>query len=156
MKKWWIGYLLALFTLLWAKLPGPSTQEESEPSREFRIKRKSTARGGKLIEISTEAAELSWLPERVEGITIQRVKPQPDGGYIAEEAPLRSRVEVATTSSCTAELHSLRQEVMERLLGGTGHHAIVVGSVEEGRFNKQAEMIVEGKGKGIWRILRLK
>jgi hypothetical protein len=156
MKKWWVGYLLALFALLWAKLPGPSAQDEPDPSREFRFKRKGIAGKDMVFEVSTEAAELPWLSERITGITIQKVKTRPDERYVTDEAPLQSRVKVTVTSPRTAELHNLRPEVREQLLSGTGRHAIVIGSVKEERFDKQEEMIVEGKGQGIWRILRRK
>jgi len=152
MRKWWVGYLLALFALLWARLPGPSSQEEPDPSSEFRCKHIDTERGT-AIEVSTEVRRIPWLSERITGITIQKVKPGLGGWYTAEKAPLRSRVEVKVTSPGIVELHGLGLDVGERLLSGAGHYAVVMGSVEERRFNKQEEMIIEGKGDGTWRIL---
>jgi hypothetical protein len=153
MRKWWVGYLLALFALLWAKLPGPSAQEEPDPSREFRCKHIDTEKGV-AIEVSTEVRRILWLSKRTKGITIQKVEPRPDGWYAAEEAPLKSRIEVNVTSPYTVELHGLKPEIGERLTSGIGHYAIVTGTVEKGQFGKQEDMIVEGKGQGTWRILR--
>jgi len=75
MRKRWIGYLLVLFALLWAKLPGLSTQEEFP---EFRCEGKSLMEEGSVLKVSAKATtDLSWLSKRIGGITIQRVKPQP-------------------------------------------------------------------------------
>jgi hypothetical protein len=157
MRKRWIGYLLALFTLLWAKLPGPSAQEEPDPSREIRCKHIGMTEKGVTVEISTEAARLPCLSERITRITMQKVQPQLGGRYAAKEAPLKSsNIKVVVTSPRTVELHDLRPEVGERLTSGTGHYAIVTGIEEKRRFDKREDMLVMGKGQGIWRILRRK
>jgi hypothetical protein len=151
MIRRWVGCLLALFALLWAKLPGLSTQEEPQPSSEFRFKRK-----GESIEISTEAANLSWLSEQIGGITMQEVERRPDGSVAPAGDPLRSLVEVKMTSPGIAELRGLTLKAEERLLSGTGHYTIVTGIVKEGRFHKQRDMLVKGKGRGTWEILKEK
>jgi hypothetical protein len=131
--------------------PARRPRRNQSPPNKLRVRR----RGG-IVEISTRAAKLPWLSERTTRITIQKVERRTDGWYAAEEVPLRSRVRVKVTSPGIAKLHGLGREVKERLLSSTGSHAIVIGSVEEGRFQKQGDMIVEGKGQGIWRILRQK
>jgi hypothetical protein len=148
MRKRWIGYLLALFALLWAKLPGPQTQRESKPSSKFRVGR----RGG-IVEISTKAVELPLLSDEITGITVQEVKPLASGRYTADREPLRSDVKVQITKPNTAELHGLNPNMEDLLLRGSGRIAIVTGIVEEERFYKQKEIHAQGKGQGVWEIL---
>lgn len=155
MRKQWIGYLLALFALLWAKLPGPSVLGKPKPY--FQVKPSDKAGESETVEVSTRTPNLQWLPAQSERITIQKAKRRPGGWRPAEGVPLRSPVKVTFPSPGSAKLHDITPEVKERLLSGTGHYAIVLGKEEkvgeETRFHKLEDMIVEGKGQGIWKIL---
>jgi len=148
MRKRWVGYLLALFALLWARLPGPQTQKESKPSSKIHVSRK-----GEIVEISTKAAELPLLSDHITGITVQEVKPLASGRYIADGELLRSKVEVKIAKPNIAELRVLNNPDMEdMLLRGSGQIAIVTGVVKEGKLEVEKEFLGKGIRRGEWEI----
>ena len=141
MRRRGIGYLLSLFALLWARLPGPSAQREE--GFECRLE----PDGVKIVSLKKP-----WLESRTTGITLQRLRRTPDG-YVAEEEPLKSLVEVENVSTRIAIMRNLREDLKGRLLKGEGLHALVTGSVQGEEFIKLEDMLIEGDGRGRWKII---
>lgn len=150
MIRRWIGTILTLFALLWAKLPGQSDPDDN-PARGFRIKRKGPT--GDAFLFSSEASE-PLLSEQTAGIAAQRVKPEPNGWSFAEDTPRNSRVQVRMTSPSEAEVHVSSPEMRDVLASGVGQYAIVTGIERDGELVRQDEVIAESRGSGEWRILK--
>jgi hypothetical protein len=151
MIKRWIGYLVASSVLLWAKLPGPSSQDTPE---EFRVRREGTTESD-LIEITTKAEKLGWLSPNTNEIIVQRVQKQQTGRWLlVENTSQQIPVQVEMPSPSTARVRIKPDANLQELLSGTGSYAIVTGTGQGDQFSKEAEMIVEGKGSGVWGILK--
>ena len=142
MRRRGIGYLLSLFALLWARLPGLSAQKEFDFECEL-----------DLDDVKIISLKKPWFRPLTRGITLQRLRRTP-GGYVAEEEPLKSLVEVEDVSPGIAILRNLRKDLKKRLLNGVGPHALVTGSVQGEEFIKLEDMLIEGDGRGRWKIIK--
>jgi hypothetical protein len=136
MIKRWMGFLLALLALLWARLSGPSTPSRAKPSDKFRCRLKSGSGDDAVVEVSTNAASLSLFSAQA-GIMIE-VQPQVGQPISANWAT------VAMQAPNKAELSGLESEVSQVLLSGAGTYTFTIGA-------KKAT--VKGNGQGSWEIL---
>jgi hypothetical protein len=136
-------------------LPGPRTQSQDlDPQRKFWCEQEE----GDLI-VRTNAADLSWLSEVVSGMAMQKVRwSDADRRWCADEAdPPMCRVEVKQLDACESRLKDLDVKVAQRLLGGSESYAIVTVNLDatgpDDPYEKIGDIIVQGRGNGVWEIL---